>query len=82
LRRQLDDTERLIEQRQAAFLAKYGTEMDDDNVWLQGRHTEATSLRQILLAVEDVTDNSRAVRGAGTNERTHAHDPSTEEDAG
>lgn len=69
LRRQLADTEQLVEQRQAAFLAKYGTPMDEDNIWLQGRATETTSLQQILLAIEDVSDTSRAVRVAGANDR-------------
>ncbi|WP_026534625.1 hypothetical protein [Arthrobacter sp. H14] len=36
LRRQLTDTEQLVEQRKAAFLAKYGTLMSADNVWFQG----------------------------------------------
>ena len=70
LRRQLTDTEKLVEERKSAFLSKYGAAMDDDNVWLQGRSAESTSLRQILLAIEDVSDTSQAVRGAGTNDRT------------
>lgn len=69
LRRQLTDTERLVNQRQAAFLAKYGTPMDEDNIWLQGRTAETTSLQQILLAIEDVSDTSRTIRGAGANDR-------------
>ena len=73
LRRQLDDTDRLMNQRKTAFLTKYGTPMGDDNVWLHGRHTEAQSLRQILLAIHDVTDTSTAVRGAGTPDRPHQH---------
>lgn len=70
LRAQLTDTERLVEQRQAAFLAKYGTPMGEDNIWLQGRAAETTSLQQLLLAIEDVSDTSQAVRGAGANDRT------------
>lgn len=66
LRRQLESTERLIETRQAAFTAKYGTVMGDDNVWLQGRRTEVDSLNRILLSITDVTD--RAIRGPGTDE--------------
>ncbi|MGP5268552.1 tyrosine-type recombinase/integrase [Brachybacterium alimentarium] len=76
LRRQLTDTEKLVEERKSAFLAKYGAAMDDNNVWLQGRAAESTSLRQILLAIEDVSDTSRAVRGAGTNDRTLRTDDS------
>src|SRR5699024_701908 len=68
LRRQLTDTERLIEQRQSAFQAKNGTRMDENNVWIQGRAAETTSLRQILLAIEDVSGTSQAVRGAGAND--------------
>lgn len=81
LRRQLTDTERLLEQRQSAFLAKYGTPMDEDNVWAQGRTAETASLRQILLAIEDVSDTSQAVRGAGANDRTQRNDAAGE-DAG
>lgn len=81
LRRQLTDTERLLEQRQSAFLAKYGTPMDEDNVWAQGRAAETASLRQILLAIEDVSDTSQAVRGAGAHDRTQ-RDDAAGEDAG
>ncbi|MDJ0362226.1 site-specific integrase [Rhodococcus sp. H29-C3] len=70
LRGQLTDTERLVEQREAAFLARYGTPMGEDNIWLQGRAAETTSLQQILLAIEDVSDTAQAVRGAGANDRT------------
>lgn len=74
LRRQLTETEKLVERRQSAFLAKYGTPMDEDNVWPQGRAAETTSLRQILLSIEDVSDASRAVRGAGANDRSQRSD--------
>lgn len=66
LKAQLADTEKLIETRQAAFTARYGSPMDDTNVWLQGRQTEVDSLNKVLLAIEDVTED-RAVRGAGTS---------------
>jgi integrase len=82
LRRQLTETERLVEQRKAAFLSKYGTRMDDDNVWLQGRETETNSLRQILLSIDDVSDTSQAVRGAGVSERSQLPSNTTEEDTG
>lgn len=68
LLRQLTDTERLIEQRKAAFHAKYRTPMSTDNVWLQGREAESTTLRRILLSVKDVSGTSNAVRGAGVND--------------
>ncbi|GAB3815593.1 hypothetical protein GCM10028820_13390 [Tessaracoccus terricola] len=71
LRRQLANTENLIAQRQTAFLGRYGTAMDDDNAWLQGRRSEGDSLRRILLALEVVTDDNRAVRGAGAADRSH-----------
>jgi integrase len=76
LRRQLTETERLVEQRKSTFLAKYGTAMDEDNVWLQGRATETASLRQILLSIENVSDTSQAVRGAGAKDRTQRRDDS------
>lgn len=47
---QLDATQRLVRQRQDAFRARFGTEMDEDNVWLHGRRQEVTSLQGILLA--------------------------------
>lgn len=72
LRRQLSDTEQLVEQRKTAFLAKYGTPMSEDNVWLQGREAETTSLRRILLSVRDVTGTTDAVRGAGANDALEA----------
>ncbi len=67
LRRQLEDTERLVATRQKAFGAKYGAPMGDDNVWLQGRRTEVDSLNRILLSITDVSD--RAVRGAGVTDQ-------------
>ncbi len=63
LRRQLKETERLVTVRQGAFVAKYGSPMDHDNIWLQGRQEEISSLNRILIAITDVTD--RAVRGSG-----------------
>ena len=56
--------------------------MDGDNVWLQGREAETNSLRQIPLSIDDVSDTSRAVRGAGVNERSQQTSNHTrEEDA-
>ena len=66
---QLIATQRLVQQRQAAFRARFGTEMSADNVWLQGRNQEVTSLQHILLAVE-VTPSSQAVRGSGVSRST------------
>lgn len=67
LRRQLDSTERLVESRQSAFIAKYGTSMGENNIWLQGRRDEIKSLNQILLAITDVT--GQAIRGAGVSDK-------------
>jgi integrase len=67
LRRQLEDTERLVAIRQEAFSAKYGAPMGEDNVWLQGRQEEIGSLNRILLSITDITD--RAVRGAGVSDQ-------------
>jgi integrase len=67
LRRQLEDTERLVASRQDAFSAKYGAPMGEDNIWLQGRQEEIGSLNRILLSITDVTD--RAVRGAGVTDQ-------------
>jgi hypothetical protein len=67
LRRQLDDTERLVASRQEALSAKYGAPMGDDNVWLRGRREEIGSLNRILLSITDITD--RAVRGAGVTDQ-------------
>jgi len=66
LTEQLTATRRLVERRRAAFLTRFGTPMSEDNVWLQGRHQEITSLQGILLAVEATP--GQAVRGAGTRD--------------
>ena len=79
LRRQLTDTEELVKQRKVAFLSKHGTPLGEDNVWIQGREAENASLRQILLSIEDVSDATRAVRGAGASDRRQQ--PSNNEEA-
>ncbi|MCJ0980465.1 tyrosine-type recombinase/integrase [Rhodococcus sp. ARC_M12] len=66
LRAQLTDTEALIERRQAVFTAKYGTPMDETNIWLNGRQVEVDSLNRILLAIDTVSATDKAVRGPGT----------------
>jgi len=45
--------------------------MSEDNVWLQGRDQEITSLQHILLAIE-VTPPAQAVRGGGVPDRQRA----------
>jgi integrase len=69
LERQLGKNEALIESRKAAFLARHGSPMPEDNVWLKGRREECGALRKILSAVERA-DGRRgsAVRGAGAGD--------------
>jgi integrase len=69
LSRQLEETQRLIEIRKETFAARYGTQMSEDNVWLQGRTDEVTSLNQILLAITDTADQ-HGIRGAGVRDQT------------
>jgi integrase len=64
LRRQAEQTQRLIATRQEAFTGRYGDPMGEDNIWLQGRRAEAESLRKILLAITDIS-SSQTIRGAG-----------------
>ncbi|MGW6505890.1 tyrosine-type recombinase/integrase [Nonomuraea angiospora] len=81
LRRQLDDTEKLISRRQAQFTARHGEPMSSDNVWLSGRTAEITALRKVLIALDEVVvrrnGQAHAVRGAGTPDRP---DPISEEE--
>src|SRR6266536_106190 len=49
---QLNRTGQLVETRQAAFLARTGTPMGEDNVWLAGRRTEQNALRAIITELE------------------------------
>lgn len=67
---QLTATQQLLQARQTAFRARFGAEMSEDNVWLQGRHQEITSLQRILLAIE-VAPTAQAVRGGGVPDRPH-----------
>ena len=68
LARQLHQTRCLIDARKAAFQTKYGCAMAEDNIWLQGREAEVTSLANILLAL-DALPSTDAVRGAGVKDR-------------
>ena len=68
-------TAELIEQRRAAFLARTGRQMGEDNVWLAGRRQEHDALGRVILTLESTrpTDGlPRAVRGAGVDARTDA----------
>lgn len=70
---QLQRTGRLIETRQAAFTARTGTPMSEDNVWLAGRRTEQNALHAIITELEKnpgTAAEPKAVRGAGTTART------------
>ncbi|MEV4014907.1 hypothetical protein AB0J35_30845 [Nonomuraea angiospora] len=80
LRRQLDDTEKLISGRQAQFTARHGEPMSGDNVWLAGQTAETAALRKVLITLDQVAMRpegpAHAVRGAGTPDRP---DPAIEE---
>ncbi len=68
-------TTELIEQRRAAFLARTGQAMGEDNVWLAGRRQEHDALGRVILTLEStrLADGPpRAVRGAGVDARTNA----------
>ena len=75
LQTQLARTEQLIDERRAAFQARTGHEMSEDNVWLAGRRQEHDALGRIILTLEHtrLADGTvRAVRGAGVDARIDA----------
>ena len=65
IRRQLAETEQLIEHRQAQHQARYGEPMSSANIWLEQRLAEVRSMRLEISALEALADASTAVRGAG-----------------
>lgn len=68
-------TGQLIKERRAAFQARTGQEMGDDNVWLAGRRQEHDALGRIILTLEPtrLADGTvQAVRGAGVDARIDA----------
>ncbi len=65
IRRQLAETERLIERRKAQHLARYGEPMSGNNVWLEQRLAELRSMRLEIAALEAQHGDTGAVRGAG-----------------
>ena len=72
---QRERTLQLIDQRQAAFHARTGQDMGEDNVWLAGRRQEQRALDTIITTLQQtapVTGHGPAVRGAGTAARTTA----------
>ena len=74
LRHQRDATVSLIDRRNRAFLARYGTPMPDDNVWLAERSVECSALDRILVVLDSsAADGDFAVRGAGVPS-TSSHD--------
>jgi hypothetical protein len=76
-REQLAATLVLIDARKAQHLERTGSEMTDDNVWLEARVAETRSLELIIAALEleDSAQVERAVRGAGTRTRTVSGHP-------
>jgi len=75
LQTQLTRTGQLIEDRRAAFQARTGQEIGEDNIWLAGRRQERDALGRIILKLERtrLTDGTiRAVRGAGVEARIDA----------
>ena len=66
IRRQLAETEQLIEQRKAQHLARYGEPMSENNVWLEQRLAEVRSMRLEIAALQaQPAGDTGAVRGAG-----------------
>jgi integrase len=77
LQAQQTRTGQLIEQRRAAFHARTGRELDQDNVWLAGRRQEHDALGRIILKLEHTPHHPegagpRAIRGAGVEARIDA----------
>jgi hypothetical protein len=70
---QLARLDELIEHRRAAFRARTGREMNDDNVWLAQRRQEQRALGKIIAALEQPEldrAQQQAVRVAGVAART------------
>ena len=73
LQAQHDRTEKLIEQRTAAFFARTGQHLGEDNIWLAGRRQEHDALGRVIVTLEQtrLADGTiQAVRGAGVGART------------
>ena len=72
LQDQMARTGQLIDQRRAAFHARTGHQMSEDNVWLAGRRQEHDALGRIILKLEQArlaNGTVQAVRGAGVAAR-------------
>ena len=64
LRQQCDGTVKLIDRRKQTFLARYGTAMPEENVWLAERSAEQSALERILVVLDSPAANDgEAVRG-------------------
>jgi len=67
---QLAATLELIEQRKSQHLHRTGTPMTADNVWLDARLAETSSLQLIITSLEnETTKDGSALRGAGAPAR-------------
>jgi len=67
IRRQLAETEPLVERRKQQYQERYGQPMSDKNVWLSERLKEVQAMRRELEALEAQTDDvaGQALRGPG-----------------
>lgn len=75
LKTQMARTEQLIDQRRAAFQARTGQQMSEDNIWLTGRRQEHDALGRIIVKLERTRlddDTVQAVRGTGVAARVEA----------
>jgi hypothetical protein len=68
-------TAQLIDQRRAAFHARTGQQMSEDNIWLTGRRQEHDALDRIIVTLEQIRPadgTAQAARGAGVAARIDA----------
>gem|GEM_PF-3636021 len=66
IRRQLAETEALVERRKQQYQERYGQPMSDKNVWLSERLKEVQAMRREVKALEAQSDDvGQAVRGPG-----------------
>jgi hypothetical protein len=66
IRRQLAETEALVERRRRQYQERYGQPMSDKNVWLSERLKEIQAMRREVKALEARPDDvGQAIRGPG-----------------
>jgi integrase len=66
IRRQLTETQRLIEHRQTQHAARYGEPMSERNIWLEQRLSEVRSMQLEITALQAMPDTAdSAIRGPG-----------------